>query len=164
MDPSSMVGGQLPQLRGESLSRQPYDFPSDLTADATLLIVAFQQWQQRDVNTWLPTAAELAGVHPTFAYFEVPLINRRYRPAKAFIDGGMRSGITDPQVRATTVTAYQSVPEFLRALGLADNSKIVTLLVDSEGIIRWSSLGPLTDPGIRSELRRNIAALVEPGS
>lgn len=162
MDQSRIIGETLPTIRGESLSRDAYVFPDDLEARATLFLVAFRQRQQTDVNTWLGPAGELAAAHTGFAYYEVPLIGRRYRPVRAFIDGGMRSGIPDPQVRATTVTAYQSVSEFLRPLGIDSTDEIVALLVDRGGVIRWAALGALRDQATGDRLRALVLALTDP--
>lgn len=160
MSTADMAGRRMPRIRGESLSRVEYEFPRDLDRAATLFLVAFYQRQQPAVNTWLPTAAELAAHQAHFSFFEIPLIGRRYRPGKALINGGMRSGIADPKVRATTVTAFQSVTRFLRALGIADRSEIVVLLVDRTGIIHWSTRGPLSDPATGGELRAAVRELV----
>jgi hypothetical protein len=137
-----------------------YDFPRDLSAAATLLLVAFQQRQQQDVNTWLPVVSEIANRYPDFAFFEVPLIGMRYRPARAFIDGGMRAGIPDPKVRATTVTAYQRVSRFLDPLGLQGTDDIVVLLVDASGVIRWSAPGALKDSRLAEDLQAAVASLI----
>lgn len=158
--PSLQANGKpLPRIQGESLSRVGYDFPADLPAAATLLLVAFRQRQQADVNTWLGPASEIAAENPDFAYFEVPMIGLRYRPARSFIDGGMRSGITDPDVRATTVTAYQRVSRFTEPLGVDGTDDIVALLVDASGVIRWSALGALDDPQTADELRAAVTRL-----
>jgi hypothetical protein len=140
----ALHGLVLPTIRGESLSGVAWSFPDDLSRTATLLLIAFQQHHQRDVDTWLPAARRLADEHQSFAYFEVPLLDTRWRPARALIDGGMRAGIQDPQVRASTVTAYQSRRAFLRRLGLHSHETIVVVLVDRNGVIRWAARGPAT--------------------
>jgi hypothetical protein len=155
-----LTGRSLPRIEGRTLAGRGFDFPEDLDAGGTLLLVAFRQRQQADVDTWLPIARRLAAAHPGFAFFEVPLLDRRWMPMRSWIDGGMRAGIPDPAVRATTLTAYQSRTRFLRALGLAGIDHIVSLLVDRDGVIRWSAPGPLQDEDTAADLEEAVGALM----
>ena len=137
-----LTGRRLPSIRGRALDRTTYDLPADLASAATLLIVAFRQRQQADVDTWLPAARRIAEHHTAFGYFEVPLIDIGWRPLRGWIDGGMRAGIPDPEVRATTLTAYQRRGDFLRDLDIPGVDRILVLLVDADGFIRWAGVGP----------------------
>jgi hypothetical protein len=151
----SLHGLRLPTIGGESLAGVELTFPDDLTGAATLLMIAFHQRHQTDVDTWLPVARRLADERPGFTYFEVPLLDSRWRPARAFIDGGMRAGIQDPDVRATTVTAYQSRRAFLNRLRLRSHDTIVVVLVDRDGVIRWAARGP-TSAASAAALAANV--------
>lgn len=158
MSAIDLIGRRLPRIRATSLSRVAYDLPADLQSPATLLVVAFRQRQQADVDSWLPVARRLAG--RGLAFFEVPLIDLRWRPVRRWIDGGMRSGIPDPTVRNTTLTAYQRRASFLRELGLLGIDRIAALVVDPDGIIRWAALGPLASHDMEVSLEEAVVELL----
>ncbi|NNF70099.1 MAG: hypothetical protein HKN01_10025 [Acidimicrobiia bacterium] len=130
----------MPPLTGSSLDRTEWTFPADLEGP-TLLMVAFRQAQQAQVNTWLPIARRLGQSNESFAYFEVPFIDVKWRPARGFIDGGMRAGIADAEVQATTVTVYGRRGPWLRRLGVDSLDDIVVLLVDGDGLVHWMTRG-----------------------
>jgi hypothetical protein len=50
-----------------------------------------------------------------------------------FIDGGMRSGIPDPEARARTITLYTDVSLFNQALNIESVDTIYAVLLDEEG-------------------------------
>jgi hypothetical protein len=163
MAPTGPIGLTLPAISGESLSRVAHEFPAGLTAPATLLLVAFHQPQQREVDSWLPAVRRLAERFSGFAYFEIPMIGLRYRPLRPLIDGGMRSGIPDPDVRAVTVTAYQRVSRFLDPLRIEDTRRIVVLLVDASGVITWFARGSLSDEETARDLESAVSRLLTTG-
>ena len=138
---------RFPEVQGTSLSLVDHQIPGTLAGQVNLLLIAFRQWQQRDVNTWLPTAAALAGEYASFRAYELPVISKAYRPVSGFIDGGMRSGIPDPGVRDSTITIYLDRKRFLRALDINSVGEIVPMLVTPDGEILWRTTGRMTDDG-----------------
>jgi hypothetical protein len=152
-----IMTARFPDVDGVSLSMVEHRLPGTLAGDVNLLLIAFRQWQQKDVDTWVPTATDLATAHPAFRAYELPVISRVYRPVSGFIDGGMRGGIPDPAVRDTTITLYLDRKRFLAALGIDSVAEIVPMLVTPEGRILWRATGRCTDAGDRS-LRDAVAA------
>jgi hypothetical protein len=148
---------RFPDVEGSSLSMVPHRLPQTLAGDVNLLLIAFRQWQQRDVDTWTPVADELADNYPGFRAYELPVISQAYRPVARFIDGGMRSGIPDPSVRDATITLYINRSAFMRSLQIPTTSSIVPMLVQPSGTILWRTEGPRT-PGSEDELRTVVAA------
>ena len=134
----------------------PHRLPETLAGEVNLLLIAFRQWQQRDVDTWTPVADELAGGYPQFRAYELPVISQAYRPVARFIDGGMRSGIPDPNVRDATITLYINRSDFMRRLQITTVRSIVPMLVRPSGTILWRTEGPRT-PHSEAELRRLVA-------
>ncbi|MGB5433213.1 MAG: hypothetical protein WBO21_09395, partial [Acidimicrobiia bacterium] len=120
---------RFPEIEGTSLSLVEHQIPGTLAGEVNLLLIAFRQWQQRDVNTWVPTAVALAAEYASFRAYELPVISKAYRPVSGFIDGGMRSGIPDPGVRDSTITIYLDRKRFLRALDIDSVGEIVPMLV-----------------------------------
>ena len=151
------MADRFPDTEGTSLSLVDHHLPSTLGGVANLLLIAFRQWQQRDVDTWVPTARALADEYPGFRVYELPVISKLYRPVAGFIDGGMRSGIPDPDVRDMTITIYLDRKRFMRNLSIESAGAIVPMLVKHDGRILWRTTGSMTDDGART-LRQAVSA------
>jgi hypothetical protein len=107
---------RFPEVEGSSLSGTSHRLPATLAGDLNLLLIVFRKWQQTDVNTWVPVAEALEAEIRGFRVYELPVISRMYRPVSGFIDGGMRGGIPDPEVRESTITMYIDRKQFLEDL------------------------------------------------
>ena len=143
---------RLAPLRTRALDGTRRDLPADLPAERTLVLLAYRQRHQRDVDAWIalavargvpPTPRGAAGVMTT-AVVEVPFLSARWLPARRLIDGGMATGIADPDVLARTLTAYGAPARHRRACGLAgaDGREVEALVVDRDGTVHWHASGP----------------------
>ena len=54
----------FPTINGSNLRRQKLSLPQDFEGRFNLIFVAFQQWQQMEVNTWVPLAEKLEEQFP----------------------------------------------------------------------------------------------------
>ena len=153
---------RFPQVEGSSLCGTPHRLPGTLAGDVNLLLIAFRQWQQSDVDTWVPVAEELAEHTPGFRAYELPVISQVYRPVSGFIDGGMRGGIPDQDVREATITLYINRKQFLDDLEITAVNAIVPMLVTRDGEILWRTTGRRTDDD-EARLRQVVAASGSPG-
>jgi hypothetical protein len=120
---------RFPDLEATSLDGRRWHLPRDLERPS-IVILAFERHQQREVDDWIVGLEALGCPHPIL---EVPTIGRRYRWARSFIDGGMRAGIPDAIVRARTLTTYTDVSRVLTALGLRSTEHVVVTLVEATG-------------------------------
>jgi hypothetical protein len=131
----------FPQVSGYNLMREEFNFPEDFLGDYNLVIIPFQQIQQRDVNTWLPAAQELERTIPGFIYYELPTIYQLPTLSRTFINEGMRAGIPDQTARERTITFYLDKEVFKKALDITTEDKIQIFLVDKQGTILWREEG-----------------------
>ena len=147
---------RFPTLDTRTLQGVDKHLPVDLPAYLTLLLLAFQQRHQRDVDEWMAVAerhgwlTDLAAPQSNrteFAVIEVPCISRRWGPARRFIDGGMTAGIRVPTILARTWTAYTDVGRVQRALGIANSESIWVGVLTTDGDVLASTLGPPTNDG-----------------
>lgn len=146
----------FPTVEGRNLAGRDFVVPRDLPGRSRLLLLAFQQRQQRLVNTWLAVLDEVADQVPGFRFFELPVLATPWRLIRGFIDGGMASGIGDPVALARTITVYTDRDRFLEAAGIEGAGTIAVLLLDPEGRIVWEERGALTK-GKLASLRRALA-------
>jgi hypothetical protein len=107
--------GQMPVIKAQTLNERELTLPRDLPGDKTLVLIAFEREQQKNVNTWI--AGMKLGDNP-FPWVETPVIEPRGSLSRAFIDGGMRMGIRDVITREKTITLYTDRLAFVRAMGL----------------------------------------------
>lgn len=131
----------FPEVSGYNLMREEFIFPKDFQGEYNLVLIPFQQIQQRDVNTWIPPAQELERTVPGLVYYELPTIYELPTLSRTFINEGMRAGIPDQTARERTITFYLDKEEFKKALDITTEAEIQIFLVDREGNILWREEG-----------------------
>jgi hypothetical protein len=135
---------RFPVVTSANLSRRGFTLPADFEGDVNVLLIAFQRWHQRAVDTWIPFVRQLEQAHDDVRYYELPVIQRMNVLGRTFINEGMRAGIPDPVARARTITLYVDKPAFRQALELPHEEDIYVLLVDREGKVLWRAEGAFT--------------------
>jgi len=134
----------LPTVRGTNLERQKLEFPADFTAEFNLVFVAFQRWQQAQVDTWVSAAEALRQEIAGFEYYEFPTIHRMGFLGRTFLNEGMRAGIPDSAARGRTITLYLDKGQFRAALDIPDEESIWVFLFDRGGRVLWRASGAYT--------------------
>lgn len=160
-DPYDANAPVFPTTAGDSLNKRRIEIPGGLDAPYNILMVAFLQRQQLDVNTWLPTATEIAADHANVEYYEIPTVRNGGPLFKAFLDSGMRSGIPEFAARERTITLYLDTAKFRELAGIDGEDRIWVGLVDRSGRVYWSARGP-ADEAKLDELRRVVRRVASP--
>ena len=132
----------FPTVNGSNLQRAKLTLPQDFEGDYNLLFIAFQQWQQDEVNTWIALAENCEARFPGLVYYELPTIRVLSGISKFFINEGMRAGIPNPKSRERTITLYLEKDDFRTALDMQDEEHILALLIDHQGNELWRARGP----------------------
>jgi len=132
---------KFPDVIGKNLLRQTLHFPQDLKADLNLFFIPFWQWQQEEVDSWVPFVQELAVGLKNFDFFELPTIESRGKLTQWFINEGMRAGIPNNPTRARTVTLYLNKRKFQRALDIQEEDHIHLFIVNRVGEILYHDRG-----------------------
>lgn len=148
--------GRFPHVAGRNLENESFDLPRDFAGRLNVVVVAFKREHQADVDTWMPFLNRICATTSDVRVYELPTLGRSYRFMRRFIDGGMRRGIPDAAVRATTITLYIDKTAFRRSLVIADETRIYTLLVDRDGTVHWRAAGPF-DAAAGAELERRLS-------
>jgi hypothetical protein len=141
-----MTGAEMyfPKVTGSNLLRQKRTLPQDFQGKYNLVLIAFQQWHQMEVDSWIPLAKELEQQYEDLAYYELPTIQSMNTFSKMFINEGMRAGIPNPKTRERTITLYLNKADFRAALGMPDEDHIYILLIDRQGKEFFRSRGSNT--------------------
>jgi hypothetical protein len=149
---------QFPSVSGSNLQRRKLTLPQDFQGEQNLVFIAFQQWQQTQVDTWIPFAGQLEETYRAVRYYELPTIQRLNTLARTFINEGMRAGIPDLVARERTITLYVDKKAFREALQLPGEEEIYVLLLDRQGRVLWRAEGAFT-----SEKGESLASVIREG-
>jgi hypothetical protein len=133
---------EFPTVKGKNLEGNQVNIPADLHGRMNVMIVAFQQWHQAHVDTWVEFLSELKERYTGFDFYELPTLGSEYRLARFIIDGGMRAGIPSKATRVHTVTLYLDKRAFKKSLDIPDERSIRLYAIDREGHIYWRAIGP----------------------
>jgi hypothetical protein len=132
---------RFPEVTGSNLLRQKVTLPGDLQGELNILFVAFQQWHQAWVDSWVPTARQVEQAFPAVQFYELPVIWKMNRFSQTFINEGMRAGIPNQNTRKKTITLYTDKGAFRKALDLPHEETIYVLVVDQQGNVLWRTEG-----------------------
>ena len=133
---------RFPIVNGSNLQREKLTLPQDFEGKYNLIFVAFQQWHQSEVKSWIPLAERLEAQFPGLVYYELPTIRSLNTLSRFFINEGMRAGIPNTKSRERTITLYLDKDEFREALAMQDEDHIYALLFDQQGEELWRARGP----------------------
>jgi hypothetical protein len=137
----------FPTVNGSNLLREKLTLPRDFQGRFNLVFIAFEQWHQMEVDSWMALAKELEEQFDGLAYYELPTIQSRNTLFKMFINEGMRAGIPNPKTRERTITLYLDKADFRSALGMVDEEHIYILIVDRQGNEFFRARGPYSREG-----------------
>jgi hypothetical protein len=134
--PRDILNTPFPRVEGQNLNRKPVVLPDDFKGKNTLLLVGYVQAAQFDIDRWI--LGVLQADIPV-EIVEVPTIAGMLpKVVQGFIDNGMRSGIPKSDW-ASVVTVYQDAPKIIQALGNDRPKSSYAVLLNSKGMIVWSS-------------------------
>ena len=123
--------------------------PDDLPADPCVVILAFRQRQQRDVDAWVAALGDAAPV------VEVPVLGRKWRRVRGWIEGGMASG-TPAAAHGRVWCTYARVGEVLASAGQRGTGAIAVLVAGRDGRVRAVARGgpaPAAVGAVKAALR-----------
>ena len=131
--------GQWPTLEAETLAGRRVTLPADLPGARTLVLMAYERNQQRDLDTWVDGLQLRRGTVP---WVEVPVIGKQNEFVRGVIDAGMRRGIPDEGDRDRTITLAMDRATLRQALRLAgDVDAVDVMVVDRSGRVVVSARG-----------------------
>lgn len=133
---------RFPTVETRNLNRDAVTLPDGLEGEFNLLVLAYEQWQQRQVDSWFPAADRLEAQTPLFRYYEVPVVGRMNAVRRFMLDNGMRAGIPGVDTRARVLTLYVDRQWLNGRLGIETVEEITLLLVTRDGTIHWRETGP----------------------
>ena len=143
---------RLPQVTTRDLNGVRRQLPN---GRLTVLVIAYQRWQQLEVDTWAPALHAIEHAFDDVSYFELPVVGEMNALGRRSLDFWMRRGIPDRHARSRTLTFYVDTTGLREPLGIPDEEHIAVVLVDVDGLVLWRGSGPHT-PSAERSLRHAI--------
>ena len=142
---------RFPRIAARDLEGRERVLPEAFRGVFNLVIVAFRREQQAMADTWVSWFETVADKYPELRCYEIPVLSRRWSPARFFIDGGMARAVREKEARRRTLTIYTDVRRVTEALAIDDTRTVTALLVDAMGSVFWRTTGSIT-AGARSSV------------
>lgn len=153
-------GQPLPALKGEYLSGKKAVLPDAAKGKVVLYCVGFSYDSRFPIEAWVDRYKKDFGGNSAITFFEVPVIGGMGMLGKPFIDSGMRRG-TPKQFHENVLTVYGGASELRKAFGATNDKYAYTVLVDKDGVVRWSAAGMFDEAKYR-EFKAAADALLAP--
>jgi hypothetical protein len=132
---------RFPNIHGHDLEETAYEIPDGLPRGYRVILLPFKQWQQILVGQWQEAMAPALAGRDDVTAWEVPALSGLWKMARPYIDGGMRAGIPDIDVRRHTLTSYGELDVITETLGITSFETIQVFLLDDAGEIVWRDSG-----------------------
>jgi hypothetical protein len=124
------VGEYFPQVNGQTLTEKEVELPSYFSGSEVILLVAYKQDTQFDVDRWL---IGLDQTNTKAKVYELPTIQGLFpRMFQTFIDEGMRSGIPK-ELWGGVITIYSGGAEVQEFTGNENPNNTRVILLDKDG-------------------------------
>lgn len=140
---SKDVATHFPPVQGRRLDGTDVRFPQDLPADATLLVVLFQDALDPLADQWARLGDRLVDTYgDRFAVLELPVVSKKMKLLGELGTIGIRGQIDDEAERARTVPIYVDVKKLRKRLQLKAGD-VYPILVARDGRIAWRGDGDI---------------------
>ncbi len=133
----------FPLVTGRRLDGTDVRFPQDLPADATLVVVLFQDALDPLADQWARLGDRLREAHgERFAVIEAPVSSKKMKLLGDLGTLGIRGQIETEEERARTVPLYTDVKKLRKRLKLKTGD-VYAFLLRRDGGIAWRGEGDI---------------------
>lgn len=131
-----------PAIEAETVSGRVVELPAMMTAPRTVVLVAYSEEQQQDVDRWM---AALEFKARSIPWLQVPVLGKTNPFFQKLILTGLRRGLPDMADRERVAVTFVEGDEFRRKLGLGGDGRIMhALVVERSGTVALRLDGPHT--------------------
>ena len=156
---SSAPATHFPLATGRTLDGDDVRFPQDLPADATLLIVYFQDDLDPLADQWARLGERMAEpLDGRLAVVETPVVGRTFKLLGDLGTMGIRGQVDDEAEHARTVPLYVDTKVFRKTLSIKTGD-VYAFLLARDGRIAWRGEGAIDMDEIH-ELEAAVAGVL----
>ena len=135
----------FPAIQATSLDDARSGSAGKLSGQLNLVIISFAREQQQEVDTGFRRRGKSNPAHNKFRYYELPTMSQENLLYRWWFDAALRSNTTDKDLRSRILTAYVGKHGFKQSLHIANEKRVVAILVDQKGRVYWRADGSYTD-------------------
>ena len=145
---------EFPTVTGNNLNKEKIIIPNDVNDKPVVIVLAFQQYHQVTVDEIISQIEnELSSDEVNIV--ETPILEGSSKLFQIYLDGIMRGGIPDYDIRARTITIYGNKKEILDFLNIDDRNVYWYLVDKNSSNILLSGVNTLNNNQL-SELKTLI--------
>lgn len=138
----------FPSITAKNLNKKSITIPDDFSQKNLIAIVAFQRWHQDLVDESIENL-EKENLDDNHHIIEIPVVKQFSKLRRMRLDGVMRAGITDYDIRQRTITAYLDKQAFRSSLSIPNEETIYWFLVNhATKVIMLRGFGVITSEQI----------------
>lgn len=145
----------FPEVTGTDLLGVKVAFPADMGTLPALVVVAFDQKQRDDVESWLPFIAALEERGRVRGRLLAVLSGGMKLLRGAILKAARGAAANDAQ-RASSILAFTDVDAFCAALDISDRHAVGVYLVLPGGAVAAHANGPF-DPAAGTRLEQRLS-------
>ena len=153
-------GDPLPELKGEYLSGGPALFPHDTRGKAALLAISFTIDGGSAVADWISRYLQDFDHHPRIISYDLAMLGGVAKMGKGVLDSNLRRSMPTASHKHV-ITGSSGTGAWKKRVGFKSPKDAYLILIDSNGIVRWTHAGVFDEPRYR-ELAAEIRKLIQP--
>lgn len=140
--PAQETALRWPSFDAETVSGRTVKLPDLLAAPRTVVLVAYAEEQQQDVDRWMFGLAVRARAVP---WLQVPVLGKTNPFFQSLILTGLRRGLPDKADRDRVAVTFVEGDVFRRSMGLGGEGRVMhALVVERSGAVLMRLDGPYT--------------------
>ena len=145
----------IPAVRGTTFAGENVALPDALKGKVGVLILGFSQASRTEASDWGHRLADDPQRPAGLAYFELPVLESVPRLLRGLVLKKIKESVSQ-KGQAHFLPVLDHEAEWKRAAGFSKAEDAYLLVVDGNGVVRWSTEGPLTDAAY-AEVKRQAA-------
>lgn len=148
----------MPPMTAADLNGRTLRLPQDLVGAPALLLVAFEEPQQKEIDRLIPLIEKAKAVAPGLRVWELPLIDDPGAAGRFVIETGMKAGIPSEATRSRVVSLYvKDRKAFAAAIGLGEAQIVYLVALGANGRVLASK--PAQEIATQQQMDAFVAAV-----
>ena len=144
---NDLVGKSLLPQYGKTLSGKNIELPDYFYGKFVFVAFGFSRKTQYDFDSWMITLKKKYSDKKNLLFFEIPMIGKKSKFQKLFIQNGMKIGI-NKSLHDNIMTFYGDTYEYKEYYGFNEENTGYFLLLDKNSTIIWQNSGAATQEDI----------------
>lgn len=140
----------FPSFNATSLKGKSWQVPANLSGQKNILIVAFTDKKQPEIDSWFSPLRALQANHPGLEYYEIPVLPEKYAMSRPFIDRYMRGKVPSANTQERVLPWYTNIGEFVSRLKIDNQQDIRLYLVDRAGKVLHQTSGAYSENKLKA--------------